>query len=127
MRPQLDFRAQGPILDIKNLNFDPLEPDIHYFSSFLSYFPCVLWFCKLMYKNSISALKLNPSAWEPLHVIVCYVIIVQKLNKWMISHIFCRRPKTYGTPCNKNSQIDFSLSYYHSIDKRKKKKKENFL
>ena len=28
------------------------------------------------------------------------LIIVKKLNKWMINHSFCRRPKRYGTPCN---------------------------
>ena len=46
-------------------------------------------------------------------MIVCNVIIIKKLNKWMISHIFCRRPKTYWTPCNpaKVSLMAFAILF----------------
>ena len=64
MRPKVDTRAVGPILDIKSLNFGSLEPIIHYFSSCLSYLYSTSWdllnTCISDPKIPISVLKLNP-------------------------------------------------------------------
>ena len=74
MKPQLNFRAPGSILGITNLNFGPLELNIHYFSSFLSYIYPV---SRDFLKEHISGLKfqsLHKNWANGLRIITCDIM-----------------------------------------------------
>ena len=92
MRPQLDFRVLGPILDIRNLNFGPKRSIfnvlVHFFHTF-----SVSWdfvnSCIFGPIVTISAPKLNIVPKNCAHNRI-YLFLAKKLNKMIISHIFDR-------------------------------------